>query len=147
MRYSWLFPIAFPWRHFSNEQFWSALPKLGAVLLNQPPDWANMEKIMRSFDAKDVSDHGGLFYSGCVLTEYRFGSAAKPAEWTKCGERQDFMSREILAMKVMWHVATLFKPSYDALQRQPTRELRKACTKDFLKALHDHTKGIFRITH
>ena len=27
MRYSWLFPIAFIWRHFSNEEFWTALQK------------------------------------------------------------------------------------------------------------------------
>ena len=24
MRYSWLFPIAFIWRHFSNEEVWTA---------------------------------------------------------------------------------------------------------------------------
>ena len=27
MRYSWLFPIVFIWRHFSNEEFWIALQK------------------------------------------------------------------------------------------------------------------------
>ena len=25
MRYSWLSPIAFIWRHFSNEELWTAL--------------------------------------------------------------------------------------------------------------------------
>ena len=32
MRYSWLFPIAFIWRHFSNEEFWTALQQKKAVL-------------------------------------------------------------------------------------------------------------------
>ena len=31
MRHSWLFPIAFVWRHFSNEEFWTALEKKKAV--------------------------------------------------------------------------------------------------------------------
>ena len=43
MRYSWLFPIAFIWRHFSNEEFWTALQKKKAVLQNQRPNFACME--------------------------------------------------------------------------------------------------------
>ena len=43
MRYSWLFPIAFIWRHFSNEEFWTALQKTKAVLQNQRPNFACME--------------------------------------------------------------------------------------------------------
>ena len=34
MRYSWLFPIAVIWRHFSNEEFWTALQQQKAVLQN-----------------------------------------------------------------------------------------------------------------
>ena len=48
MRYSWLFPIAFVWRHFSNEEFWTALQKKKAVLQNQRPNFACMENKMRS---------------------------------------------------------------------------------------------------
>jgi len=143
MRYSWLFPIAFMWRHFSNEEFWAGLKKMGAVLQNQTPDFARIEKAMRAFQAKQISYHGGLFYSGRALRWYRFGSAAKPAEWKKCEDNRDFISNEILALKIMWHVARTFKQSYDSLQRQPSRQCWKACTQDFLAQLHEHTVGCF----
>ena len=61
----------------------------------------------------------------------------------KCKDNQDFISKEILALKVMWHVAGTFKQSYDSLQRQPSRQCWKACTQDFLAQLHEHTVGCF----
>ena len=143
MRYSWLFPIAFMWRHFSNEQFWSALMEIGAVRINQPPKFALVEKVMRSFKAQNISYKGGVFYSANTLTKYRFGSAAKPAEWLDCDASQDYITKEILALKVMWHVVRSFKKDYDSLQRNPTRQCWKACTQGFLDALHEHTKGTF----
>ena len=143
MRYSWLFPIAFVWRHFSNEQFWSALNDIGAVKQNETPDFARMEMVMRSFDANGISYHSGLFFSACALTHYRFGSAAKPARWQKCKVNQDFIAKEVLALKVMWHVATNRKQAYDSLQRNPSRQSWRACTEDFLAELHQHTKGCF----
>ena len=39
MRYSWLFPMAFMWRHFSNEEFWASLIAMKAVLVNQLPEF------------------------------------------------------------------------------------------------------------
>ena len=48
MRYSWLFPIAFTWWHFSNKHLWEALQKNGAVLQNRLPDFAVMEKVLRA---------------------------------------------------------------------------------------------------
>ena len=36
MRYSWLFPIAFMWRHFSNEELWASLMKNGAFIGRNP---------------------------------------------------------------------------------------------------------------
>ena len=143
MRYSWLFPIAFMWRHFSNEEFWGGLMKIGAVLQNQPPDFGLIEKTMRCFQAEKVSYHGGVFYSGRALTRYRYGSAAKPAKWQECTDIQDFISKEILALEVMWHVAASLKHSFDSLQSQPSRQLWKACTQGFLSKLHEHTSGCF----
>ena len=143
MRYSWLFPIAFMCRHFANEQFWGALQDIGAVLQNQKPDFILMEKVMRAFQAKKVSYHGGLFFSACVLKEYRFGSAEKPEEWQICDASHDFVTREILALKVMWHVASSVQRHYDSLQRNPTRQCWKACTENFLATLREHTKGCF----
>ena len=84
-----------------------------------------------------------FFYSGRALTQYRYGSAAKPAKWKKCTDIQDFISKEILALKVMWHVAASLKHSFDSLQAQPSRQLWKACTQGFLSQLHDHTSGCF----
>ena len=89
-RYSWLFPIAFLWRHFSNEHLWTALQNIGAVTKNKTPNFTIIEEAMRSFDASNISYHGGLFFSGSMLTEYRFGSAAKPAKWQNCADNQDF---------------------------------------------------------
>ena len=143
MRYSWLFPIAFIWRHFSNEEFWTALQKKKAVLQNQQPNFACMENTMRAFAAKGVSYHGGLFYSGSSLTQYRFPSAAKPADWTDCPKSMDFIAREVLALRIVWHVAETFLSEYDALQSKPDRERWKACTEAFLEAIRNHTKGIF----
>jgi len=143
MRYSWLFPIAFMWRHFSNEQFWSALQKLGAVKENQQPNFSLVEKVMRSFAGAGVSCHGGVFYSGSALTAYRCGNAAKLAQWRECKADEDFIAREIISLKVMWYVAGKFKQSYDTLQKQPSRQCWKACTEEFLAALQQHTKGCF----
>ena len=69
--------------------------------------------------------------------------AAKPSKWQKCDASQDFITKEILALKVMWHVASNFKRDYDSLQRYPTRRCWTKCTKDVLAALHEHTIGIF----
>ena len=146
MRYSWLFPIAFVWRHFSNEEFWGALAKVVAVLEYQPPRWDVMEEVMRAFYAKGVSYHGGVFYSGAQLVRYRFGSAATSAEWEECDDTQDFIAREVLASEVAWHVATNLKGAYDSLQERRSRHCWKACAEEFLRALHEHTTGIFPIT-
>ena len=143
MRYSWLFPIAFMWRHFSNEQFWDALQDIGAVIQNQQPDFILIEKVMRAFQAKKVSYHGGLFFSACALQKYRFGSTEEPEEWQICDASHDFITKEILALKVMWHVANNVQRQYDSLQRNPTRQCWKACTKHFLATLQEHTKGCF----
>ena len=145
MKYSWLFPITFLWRHFSNPEFWNTLQKLGAVLHNQPPKWTLIEQSMRAFRERDVAYHGGLFYSGSVLTKYRYGSAAKPAEWVHCdGDPSlDFVDKEMLALKVMWHVACLLEDKFNSLQRDPTRQCWTACTEGFFTALKDHTAGVF----
>ena len=116
---------------------------MGAVPQNQTPNFALVEKAMRGFETKQISYHGGVFYSGGALTWYRFGSSTKPAKWEKCEDTLDFISKKILALKVMWHVAGTFKESYDSLQRQPSRQCWKACTQDFLAKLHEHTKGCF----
>ena len=143
VRYSWLFPTAFMWRHFSNEEFWTALQKVGAVKRNQQPNFCLIEKVMRAFAGAGVSCHGGLFYSGSVLTEYRFGNAAKPAQWQKCRADEDFIAREIMSLKVMGHVAGKLKKSFDNLQKEPSRQCWKACTEEFGKVLQQHTKGCF----
>ena len=143
MQYSWLFPIAIMWRHFSNEEFWAALMNMGAVLQNKPPDFGLVEKAMRSFQAKKIAYHGGVFFSGSTLTRYRYGSAAKPGTWKECNDNQDFISKETLALKVMWHVAGTLKGSFDSLQRQPSRQCWEACTQGFLSQLQEHTVGCF----
>eukprot|EP00973_Karenia_brevis_P024516 3381509-Karenia_brevis.AAC.1 len=51
MKYSWLFPIAFLWRHFSNPDFWEALQKNGAVPVNKRPNFNAIEDTMRVFYA------------------------------------------------------------------------------------------------
>ena len=61
MQYAWLFPIAFTWRHFSNEDFWCALHNSKGALQNHPPDFKAMECIMRQFQSAGVPYHGGLF--------------------------------------------------------------------------------------
>ena len=143
MHYSWRFPIAFMWRHFSNEEFWAALMNMGAVLQNKPPDFGLVEKAMRSFQAKKIAYHGGVFFSGSTLTRYRYGSAAKPGNWKECNDNQDFISKETLALKVMWHVAGTLKGSFDSLQRQPSRQCWEACTQGFLSQLQEYTMGCF----
>ena len=55
----------------------------------------------------------------------------------------DFIAREVLALRIVWHVAETFLSEYDALQSKPTRQCWKACTEAFLKAIRNHTKGIF----
>ena len=147
MRYSWLFPIAFVWRHFSNEEFWTALEKKKAVLQNQRPNFACMESTMRAFAAQGVSYHGGLFYSGSALTQYRFPSAAKPPDWTDCPKSMDFIAREVLALKIVWHVAETFLSEYDALQSKPTRQCWKACTEAFLEAIRSFQSSPRRPAH
>ena len=116
---------------------------VGAVKQNKVPDFLLMEKVMRAFVAEGISYHGGLFYSGRTLTHFRFGSAAKPAAWKKCKARDDFIAKEILALRVMWHVAMSRQQAYDSLQRNPSRQCWKACTEGFLKELQQHTKGCF----
>ena len=134
MRYSLLFPTAFMWRHFSNEEFWTALQKVGAVKRNEQPNFCLIEKVMRAFAGAGVSCHGGLFYSGSVLTEYRFGDAAKPAQWKKCRADEDFIAREIMSLKVMWHVAGKLKKSFDNLQKEPSRRLGTASDESVMEA-------------
>ena len=79
-----------------------------AVLQNQQPNFGCMENTMRAFAAKGVSYHGGLFYSGSTLTQYRFPSGAKLPDWTDCPESMDFIAREVLALRIVWHVAKTF---------------------------------------
>ena len=55
MRYSWLFPIAFICRHFSNEECWKACQRLGAVKVHEQPNFSIMEKVMRAFARAGVS--------------------------------------------------------------------------------------------
>ena len=98
---------------------------------------------MRQVHTAGIYYHGGLLYSGSKLVRYRFGTAAKPAQWKDCEEEQDFISREILALKLMWYVAGAYKEAYDNLQKQPSRQCWKACTENFLSQLHEHTVGIF----
>ena len=98
MRYSWLFPIALTWRHFSNKHLWEALQKNGAMLQNRLPDFAVMEKVLQAFTVKNVPCHDGIFYSGMSLKKYRWRNVDK---WRKCKANQDFISREILALKIM----------------------------------------------
>ena len=64
-------------------------------------------------------------------------------KWRKREAAQDFISREILAMKILWHVAKDITQGYDNLQKDPTRQCWKACTEGFLKELQQHTKGCF----
>ena len=77
------------------------------------------------------------------MTQYRFHSAAKPPDWTDCPKSMDFIAREVLALRIVWHVAETFLSEYDALQSKPTRQCWKACTEAFLEAIQNHTKGIF----
>ena len=72
MRYRWLFPAAFTWRHFSNKHLWEALQKNGAVLQNQLPEFAVMENLMRAFKTDKVPYHCGTFYSASSLRKYRW---------------------------------------------------------------------------
>ena len=60
-----------------------------------------------------------------------------------CKANQEFISQEILALKIMWHVAIDMKQDYDNLQKDPTQQCWKACTESFLSKLHQHTRGIF----
>ena len=90
-----------------------------------------------------LSYHGGLFYSGSALMAYRFGNAAKLAEWQKCQADEDFITKESQSLKVMWYVAGTLKQSFVNLQKQPSRQGWTACTQDFLAALCQHTQGCF----
>ena len=143
MRDSSPFPIAFIWRHFSNEDFSTALQKKKAVLQNQRPNFACMENTMRAFAAQGVSYHGGVFYSGSSLTQYRFPSAAESPDWSDCPESMDFIAREVLSLKIVWHVAKTFRSQFDAPQSKPTRQCWKYCTEASLEEIRHHTKGMF----
>ena len=139
MRYWWLFATAFTWRHFSNSHVWTALEKNKAVLQNQLPDFAAMEKVLRAFKAGNVSYHGGLFYSGSSMKRYRWCNTDK---WIKCKANQDFITREILALKIVWRVAQDMRQDYDNLQKNPTRQYWKICTENFLSEIGKRTRGI-----
>ena len=77
------------------------------------------------------------------MTHFRFGSAAKPAKWRTCKANNDFIAKEILALRLMWHVVQCRKEAYDSLQRSPCRQCWTACTEEFLTELRQHTKGCF----
>ena len=139
-RYSWLFPIAFLWRHFSNEHFWEALRACQGVKPNQRPDFNQMEKVMRHFHNAGVPYHGGLFYSGSSLTHYRTATNSK---WCPVPKGMDFIAKEVLSLKIAWDVASSLHQRFDELQEQHTRQRWKACTQDFLKAIQAHTRGAF----
>ena len=72
-----------------------------------------------------------------------FVNAAKLAEWQKCQADEDFITKEIRSLKVMWYVAGTLKQSFDTLQKQPSRQCWKACTEEFFAALQQHTRGCF----
>ena len=74
------------------------------------------------------------------LKKYRWHNVDK---WRKCKANQDFISREILALKIMWHVAKGMKQNYNNLPKDPTRQCWKACKQRLLSKLHQHTLGIF----
>ena len=99
-----------------------------------------MEKVMRAFKVDKVPYHGGTFYSASSLKKYRWCNVGK---WSECKADQDFISREILASKIMWHVTEDMKQYFDNLQEDPTRQLWKACIENFQSKLQEHTRGIF----
>ena len=141
MPYPLLFPYAFTWRHFSNSFFWEGLQATGAVAADRPPDWKRFQWVMEKHVEEKESYFGGLFYSGNVLTHYRYSCTG---EWQDCEElRIDRIGRQILALKVVWHCARVMKSSFEQLQRCPTRDLWQVCTRDFLGAVSARTSGMF----
>ena len=162
MSFSWLFPVVFTWRHFSNAEFWEGVvargffflkqkcginlinnkkSTTGAISLNTPPDFLQFERVLRDFDAKKVTPFGGVFYHGNVLSSFRYSTND---DWqdTDCFEL-DPIENCILALKVLWHVASTCKDDFDSLQDLPTRAKWLCCTRDFHVKLQAHTKGIF----
>ena len=51
--------------------------------------------------------------------------------------------KEILAIKLIYHVAHLMKDSFQQLHRKPTTDLWKTCTRDFLGEISRRMKGAF----
>jgi hypothetical protein len=137
--YTWLFPTAVFWRRFSNQHFWRALEECGAVEVNAVPDWGKVANVMKAFQAQGESYFGGFFYSGNVLTKYRYNPHDA---WALCQDMNS-IEKEIQAVKLVYHTARLMKESFSQLQERPSRELWRACTEDFLEGIRQRVSGVF----
>ena len=90
----------------------------------QCPNWEQVESVYRRYVEKGAPVHGGLFFSGSVLTQYRWEDED---EWVEITDAMDTPSKNVLAYKIIWHslpqaelnayetapFATSFKLAYD----------------------------------
>ena len=148
MKFEFLWPTAYTWRHFSNEFFWQALMDIGAVPVNDEPNWGKVRKVMTIFQDQGKSWFGGVFYSGNVLLKFRYCdfSAEQPEKtpWKDCTqEGMTSIEKEIQALKLVYYVARSLQTTFRKLQRQPDRTLWKRATETFMHRINLSTQGMF----
>ena len=140
-KFEHLLPMAFMWRHYSNAVLWQALMDNRAVHQDSPPSWPRVRITLETFARADAPVHGGFFYSGNVLRKYRYSTNAN---WIDCTHSDlSNVEKEMIALKVMWHVAHNMRGALNSLQRTPTRSGWKTCTETFINALRERTTGMF----
>ena len=141
MKYWYLFAMAFMWRHFNNEHFWAALIAMKAFKTNCRPNWDKVRKVLCRFKDSHESWFGGLFYSGNVLSKYRF---SPDSDWIDCDDSDmSPIDRQMQTMKIVWHTAQGMQKDFVTLQTKPTREAWHRCTEGFLLELKSRTSGTF----
>ena len=147
MKFEYLWPTAYIWRHFSNEFFWQALMDARAVPANDEPNWSKVRKIMTIFEDQRKSWFGGVFYSGNVLLKFRyydFTAEQLVQSWTVCADKgMTSIDKEIQSLKMVYYVARSLETTLQRLQRQPDRSLWTRATETFMQRINLCTKGMF----
>ena len=112
-----------------------------AVKQHGPPSWTLVRSTLEIFARNKQPIHGGLFYSGNVLSKYRYN---KCDPWTDCASASmSNIEGEIVALKIMWHVAGELAVELNSLEKNPSRRSWQQCTERFLDELRERTQGIF----
>jgi hypothetical protein len=103
---------------------------------------------MTIFQDQGKSWFGGVFYSGNVLTKFRYCefSAEQPDKipWTICAQKgMTSIDKEIQSFKLVYYVARSLQTTFRKLQRKADRSLWKFATETFMQRISVCTRGMF----